>query len=146
MKTPIESLLSLRRWEEDEAKNLFVLAKKDLEKEEDRLASLEKNFVSLRKRMKENEKKAPTIDQIRQAQQHFEHVLALLHQQRDAVALSVTRLEEATRIMAAASLERKKFEKVDDRQKEAERNEKNRKEKRDIDEHAVMRYKKNAGV
>lgn len=146
MKTPIESLLSLKRWEEDEAKSLFVLAKKDLEREEDRLASLEKNFSALRRGMKENEKKAPTIDQIRQAQQHFEHVLDQLQSQRKAVALSVNRLEEATRIMAAASLERKKFEKVDGRQKEAERHEIHRKQERDMDEHAVMRYKKNAGV
>jgi flagellar protein FliJ len=146
MKTPIESLLSLRRWEEDEAKNFFVLAKKELEKEEDRLAGLEKNFASFREALREKEKKGSTIDQIKQAQQRFDHLLLLIHRQRDEVAGSAQRLEEAKRIMTAASLERKKFERVDDRHKEAERHESQRKEGRDIDEHAVLRYKKKTGV
>jgi len=146
MSTPIESLLTLRRWEEDEAKSLFVLAKKDLENEEDRLSGLERNFTALREGIKANENKGLTIDQIRQAQQHFDHLMLLLQRQRDAVAKSAQRLEEAARIMAAAALERKKFEKVDNRQKEAGRREQLKKEERDIDEHAVQRYKRNTAV
>jgi|WetSurMetagenome_2_1015567.scaffolds.fasta_scaffold00033_53 flagellar protein FliJ len=146
MKSPIESMLTLRRWEEDETKNLFVLAKKELEKEEDRLLSLEKNFAALRAAMKANEKKPATIDQISQAQRHLDHITLLIHRQRETVAGCSKRLEEAAVIMAAASLERKKFEKVDDRQKEAKKKENRKKEERDIDEHAVLRYKKNTGI
>jgi flagellar protein FliJ len=146
MKTPIESLLTLRRWEEDEAKSLFVTAKKALETEEERLASIETNFAALREGIKEHEKKGATIDQIRQAQQHFDHLMLLLQQQRCAVARSAERLEEATVIMAAASLERKKFEKMDDRHKEVVKHEIRKKEERDIDEHAVQRYKKHEKV
>jgi flagellar biosynthesis chaperone FliJ len=66
-----------------------------------------------------------------------------LQLQKDVVAIGIKRLEEATRIMAGASMERKIFEKVDDRHKEVERHEMYKKEEKDINEHAVMRYKKN---
>jgi flagellar export protein FliJ len=145
MKNPLENLLSLKRWEEDEAKNLFVLAKRELEDEEARLESLEENFRKICESIKEKENKAATIDEIRQRQHHIEHLLALLQLQKDAVATGIKRLEEATRIMSEASMERKIFEKVDDRHKEAEKYELHKKEERDIDEHAVMRYKKNGG-
>jgi flagellar export protein FliJ len=143
MKNPLESLLSLKRWEEDEAKNLFVLAKKELEEGETCLESLERNFKAIREGIKENENKSVTIDEIRQRQQHIEHLVALLQLQKDVVAIGIKRLEEATRIMAGASMERKIFEKVDDRHKEVERHEMYKKEEKDINEHAVMRYKKN---
>jgi flagellar export protein FliJ len=143
MKNPLENLISLKRWEEDEAKNLFVLAKRELEEEEARLDSLEDNFKGMREAIKGSDNKTATIDEIRQRQQHIEHLVCLLQLQKDAVAIAGKRLEEATRIMAEASMERKVFEKVDERHKEAEKYELHKKEERDIDEHAVMRYKKN---
>jgi flagellar export protein FliJ len=143
MKTPLESMLSLKRWEEDEAKNLFVLAKKELEEQETRLAGLEKNFDAIRCGIRENEYKPATIDEIRQRQQHIEHLVALLQLQKDMVATGIKRLEEAAKIMSGASMERKIFEKLDDRHKEVEKHEMHMKEEKDIDEHAVMRYKKN---
>jgi flagellar export protein FliJ len=142
MKSPIESLLTLRRWEEDEARNLFVLAKKELVGEEERLAKLERDFAALREGMEERSKAASSIDEIRQAQQCFDHLMLLLKLQRDSVAKSAMKLEEAARVMAAAAMERKKFEKVDDRQKQARRREVGKREERNIDEHAVLRYKK----
>ena len=142
MSTPLESILSLKRWEEDEAKNLFVLAKKELEGEEERLETLEKNFLAIRDGIKADGNSSATIDEIRQRQQHIEHVLALLQLQKEAVATGIRRLEDATAIMSEASMERKIFEKVDERHKEAERQVIHKKEEKDMDEHAVMRYKK----
>jgi flagellar export protein FliJ len=144
MNSPLESLLSLKRWEEDEAKEFFVLARKELEREESCLEGLEQRFIAMRKEMKGNEKRAMTIDEMRQQQQHSEHLVALLHIQKGIVAASIRRLDEAASIMAAVSIERKIYEKVDDRHKAAEKYQVHRKEGRDMDEHAVTRYKKNA--
>jgi flagellar protein FliJ len=142
MKNPFESLLSLKRWEEDEAKNLFVTAKKDLEKEEERLEGFERNFSELRNSRNLREKKPATIDEIRQVQAHMDRLMSLLRQQKDAVAMSRKRLDDAIRIMAEAQKERKIFETVDEKNKAAEKQVKHKKEEKDIDEHAVMRYKK----
>jgi flagellar export protein FliJ len=145
MKTPLENLLSLKRWEEDEAKNLVALAKKDLDLEENRLAGLEENFSILRKKMQPPEKGAVSIDEIKKMNEHMEHLVRLLQRQKDVVAASGKRLNEAMNILAEAAKERKTYETVDGRHKEAERRELNKKEQKGIDEHAVMRYKKHYG-
>jgi flagellar protein FliJ len=142
MKNPLESLLSLKRWEEDEAKNLFVTARQELDEKEERLEGLERNFAELRDNIKLREKKPAAIDEIRQVQAHMERLLSFLQQQKDAVAMSRKRLDDAARIMEEAQKERKIFEKVDEKNKAAEKQVKQKKEEKDIDEHAVMRYKK----
>jgi flagellar protein FliJ len=142
MKSALDSLLSLKRWEEDEAKNLFVLAKKELESEEARLESLETDFAAISRSIKEDEKKAVTIEKMGQAHRHLEHLVSLLQRQKKVIAKSEKRLEEARIIMAGASLERKIYEKVEDKHKEEERHEALKKEERDMDEHAVIRYKR----
>ncbi len=145
MKTPLENLLSLKRWEEDEAKNLFAVARKDLDEHEKRLAQLEDNFRVLRERMQYADEGAVTIDEIQKLNWHMEHLLALLQSQKVSVAASEKRLDEAMRILAEAATERKTYEKVDERHKDAERGEMKKKEQRGIDEHAVMRHNKHYG-
>jgi flagellar export protein FliJ len=145
MKTPLENLLSLKRWEEDEAKNLFATAKNELDLEEKRLAVLEENFNILREKMQYSEKRAVTIDEIKKMNEHMEHLFALLQRQKDAICASIKRLDEAMKILAEAAKERKTYETVDERHKEVERHELKKKEQKGIDEHAVMRYKKQYG-
>ena len=145
MKTPLENLLSLKRWEEDEAKNLVAWAKKDLDIEEKRLAGLEENFSILRKKMQYPEKGAVTIDEIKKMNEHMEHLFGLLQHQKDTIVASEKRLNEAMNILAEAAKERKTYETVDERHKEAERHELKKKEQKGMDEHAVMRYKKHYG-
>jgi len=142
MKTPLENLLSLKRWEEDEAKNLVAWARKDLDLEEKRLAGLEENFNSLREKMQCPPKGVVTIDEIKQINEHMEHLFGLLQRQKDAIVASEKRLSEAMNILAEAAMKRKTYEIVDERHKEAERHDLNQKEQKGIDEHAVMRYKK----
>jgi flagellar FliJ protein len=142
MKTPLENLLSLKRWEEDEAKNLVAWARKDLDIEEKRLAGLEENFSILREKMRYPEKGAVTIDEIRKMNEHMQHLFGLLQRQKDVIIASEKRLNEAMSILAEAARERKTYEKVDERHKEAARQELNKKEQKGIDEHAIMRYKK----
>jgi flagellar FliJ protein len=142
MKNPLESLLSLKRWEEDEARNLFVTAKQGLDEEEERLEGLERSFSEIRESFRIRGKKASSIDEIRQVQTHMERLVTLLQHQKDAVEMSRKRLDDATRIMEEAQKERKIFEKVDEKNKAVEKHEKQKKEEKDIDEHAVMRYKK----
>jgi len=145
MKTPLESLLSLKRWEEDEAKNIFAEARKDLDEQEKRLARLEENFRVLRERMQYTDKGAVTIDEIQKLNRHMEHLFGLLQNQKLSVTASKNRLDEAMQILTKAAKERKTYEKVDERQKESERGERKKKERRGIDEHAVMRHRKNYG-
>jgi flagellar export protein FliJ len=145
MKTPLESLLSLKRWEEDEAKNLFAIAKKELDVQEKGLASLEENFRVLRDKMRNPDKAAVTIDEIQKLNAHMEHLFRLLQSQKLSVDASKKRLDEAMKILSEAAIERKTYEKVDERHKEAERGELKKKEQRGIDENAVMRHKKHYG-
>jgi len=141
MKTPLESLISLKRWEEDEAKNLFAMARKELDDQERRLADLEENFGALRKRMTYSENEAVSIDEIQKLNGQMEHLFKLLERQKALVAEGRTRMEEAMKILSDASKERKTYEKVDEKHKEAERGEVRKKEQKGIDEHAVMRHK-----
>ena len=145
MRTPLESLLSLKRWEEDEAKNLFAVAKKDLDEQEKRLADLEENFRSLRDKIRHPDKAAVAIDELQKLNAYLEHLFKLLQSQKSSVEASKKRLDEAMKILAEAAKERKTYEKVDERHKEAERGELKKKEQRGIDEHAVMRHKKHYG-
>jgi flagellar export protein FliJ len=145
MKTPLENILSLKQWEEDEAKNLVALARKDLNLEEKRLAGLEENFSLLREKMQYPEKGAVAIDDIRKMNEHMENLIRLIRRQKDVVAASGKRLDEAMSILAEAAKERKTYETVNDRHKEAERYELKKKEQKGTDEHAVMRYKKHYG-
>ncbi|HMK55603.1 MAG TPA: flagellar export protein FliJ [Dissulfurispiraceae bacterium] len=141
MKTPLESLISLKRWEEDEAKNLFAMARKELDDQDRRLADLEENFGALRKRMTYSENEAVSIDEIQKLNGQMEHLFKLLERQKALVAEGRTRMEEAMKILSDASKERKTYEKVDEKHKEAERGEVRKKEQKGIDEHAVMRHK-----
>ncbi len=142
MKSPLENLLSLKRWEEDEAKNLFATAKRALELEEGRLSELEGNFRVLREKMRLSGEKAVTIDEIRKMNGQMEYLFGLLQRQKESVASSSKRLDEAKKILAEAAKQRKTYETVDERHKDAERQEQKKKEQKGIDEHAVMRYKK----
>ena len=145
MKTPLENLLSLKRWEEDEAKSLYAVAKRDLDVEEQRHADLETNFKVLRAKMQYPENGAVAIDEIRKMNDHLEHLLGLLQHQKGIVAASEKRLSEAMNILAEASKQRKTYEKVDERHKDAETQELKKKEQKGMDEHASMRYKKHYG-
>jgi flagellar export protein FliJ len=145
MKTPLESMLSIKRWEEDEAKNLFAVAKKDLDEREERLANLEDNFRVLREKTRNSGKDAVRIDEIQKQNGHMEHLFKLLQSQKASVEASKKRLDETMQILAEAAKERKTYEKVDERHKETELGEMKKKEQRGIDEHAVMRHKKHYG-
>ena len=57
MKTPVASLLSLKRWEEDEAKNIFAALLKSLDLEEKLLHEFESMHLKICEtlRLKSNE-------------------------------------------------------------------------------------------
>jgi len=142
MKSPLESLLPLKRWEEDEAKNLFATARRDLDMEEERLEALERNFSDLRAKMNFSEKEPVGIDEIKKMNAHMEHLLDLLQHQKKTVAASGKRLDEAAQILAEASKQRKTYETVDAHRRGAERQVQKKKEQKGMDEHAAVRYKK----
>ncbi len=142
-KTPLESLLTLKHWEEEEAKGLFATAKKEFEIEEKRLLSLEENFKTIREEVGCSQKGPISIDDIKKQGEHMEHLCRLICVQKENVAASQKRLDQAKEILANASKECKIYERVEEKHKQAEMAELKRKEQRVIDEHAVTRYKKN---
>lgn len=142
MKTPLESLLSLKRWEEDEAKSLLATARNDLDLEKKRLSGLEENFRLLKEKMQYSDKAGQDISEIQKMGLHMEHLFSLLEKQKAIVADREKRLSEAMKILAEASKVRKTYETVDERHKASERLELKKKEQKRIDEHAVIRYKK----
>jgi len=142
MKTPLESLLSLKKWEEDEAKNLFALARKELDEQEQRLSELEEKFGALRKRMSCLENEAVTIDEIQKLNGQMEHLFKLLERQKATVEAGKFRMDEAMKILSEASKECKTYEKVNEKHREFERREVKKGEQKGMDEHAVIRHKK----
>ena len=124
---------------------MFAIARKDVDEQEKRLADLEDNFGALRDKIRNPNKAAVTIDEIQKLNAHMEHLFSLLQIQKESVAASQKRMDEAMNILAEAAKDRKTYEKVDERHKEAERGELKKKEQRGMDEHAVMRHKKHYG-
>lgn len=141
-KTPLESLLTLKHWEEEEAKGLFATAKKEFEIEEKRLLGLEENFKLIRDEAGCSQNGPICIDDIKKRNEHMEHLCRLIGRQKENVDASQKRLDQAKEILANASMERKIYERVEEKHKAAEMFEQKRKEQRVIDEHAVTRYKK----
>jgi flagellar export protein FliJ len=142
MKNPLESVLTIKRWEEDEAKQLLGDARRALTLEEQCLMHLQEHFGLMQERGTAMERKGVAIDTLFQLQKHLEHLTAQVRHQKTVVAEKQRLLDEAMRILAETAKERKVFEKVDERQKKAERDAKLKQEQKGMDEHAVTRYKK----
>lgn len=137
MRTPLESLLNIKRWKEDEAKNRFAILLKELSVEEKRLHDLEEQYNSTSKKLDRNTDELVNIDEIRKLNEYLEHLLIRIHQQKKVIADKEKQVEEARRSLVEASKEKKIFEKLDEKQKSAFKKESKRKEQVGTDEHAV---------
>lgn len=137
MRTPIESLLSLKRWKEDEAKNHFVILLKELAIEEKRLYDFEEQYNFIIKRLQCNAGEFVNIDEIRKLNQYLEHLLIRIQNQRNVIAEKERQVEAARKHLIEASKEKKIFEKLDEKQKTAAKKEFQRKEQVRTDESAV---------
>lgn len=136
----LESLLNLKIWKEDEAKNRFAVLLKELATEERRLCELEDRYSSTGKELAiktEDTDELVNIDEIKRLNEYLEHLLIRIHRQKKVIAEKERQVEDARKALVEASKEKKIFEKLDERHKFALKKEHKRKEQIGIDEHAV---------
>lgn len=132
----LESLLNLKIWKEDEAKNRFAVLLKELATEERRLHELEDQYSSTGKKLECTDEMV-NIDEIKRLNEYLEHLLIRIHRQKGIIAEKERQVEEARKALVEASKEKKIFEKLDERHKSALKKEHKRKEQIGTDEHAV---------
>jgi flagellar FliJ protein len=137
MRTPIESLLNIKRWNEDEAKNRFALLLKELASEEGRLRDLEEQYRSLGKKIESGMDELVNIDDIKKLNQYLENTLIRIHRQKKTIAEKERTVEDARICLVEASREKKVFERLDEKNKAVLEKEHARKEQIRTDEHAV---------
>lgn len=140
MPTPVESLLNLKRWEEDEAKNRFAWLLKELAIEEGLLKELEQNYALSSEKVKNYHDEPKTIDKIQELFVFIEALLSKIHRQEEAIKNKGLEVERARMLLNEATKERKTFERLDERQKEITKKEMERKEQKITDEHASARH------
>jgi flagellar FliJ protein len=137
MKTPVESLLSLKRWQEDEAKNIFAALLKALDLEEKRLYELESMHLKICETLRRKSDEFINIDDIKKQNEYLEHLLRMIHRQTKVIAQKEKEVEESRRLLAEATKEKKIFERLDDKHREAIKKEIIKTEQAATDEHAV---------
>ncbi|MFO0752730.1 MAG: flagellar export protein FliJ [Thermodesulfovibrionales bacterium] len=145
MSTPVESLLNIRRWKEDEAKNRFALLLRDLAAAEEQLLSLEGRFEELRRRF-DCCGELLSIEEVQSMSEHVDRLIATLENQKRVVAEKQHMVEAARSALAEATRERKIFERLDEKQKEAREREHRRKEQIRLDEHAATGHTRKKDV
>ncbi|MBF0558951.1 MAG: flagellar export protein FliJ [Nitrospirae bacterium] len=141
----IESLLNLKRWSEDEAKNLFALRLKELAVEEKRLADMEEQYRDIDCRFEAASSELIDVDEIKKLNEYLGHLLVRIRRQREVIILKETLVEEARKMLQEASKEKKTFEKLDEKQKRHLREAAMKKEQIGTDEHAGVRHARKTG-
>lgn len=143
MTRSIESLLNLKRWREDEVKNLFAQLLKELAVEEEKLAALETQHHMISEKLGEGSEDLVSIEEIRKLQEYSEQLVTRIGHQQEAVASRQEKVEAARAILAEAAKDRKTFERLDEKMRETVESMLQRKEQADADERAVTQYGRN---
>ena len=136
----IESLLSIKRWKEDEAKQQFAHFLRELVLEEKRLQGLEEKYKEAEKNFESVSNKSVEISEIRKLNRYLEHLVERIRYQKKVIALKESQVEEARKLLQEASKEKKTFERLDEKQKDSFNKSERRKEQIRIDENAVIRH------
>ncbi|MCL4493006.1 MAG: flagellar export protein FliJ, partial [Nitrospirae bacterium] len=119
MSGAIKSLLSIKKWKEDEAKNMFAVFIKELDTEEKRLLSLEEQFQATRQRLECSINELININELKRLNEYLDHVLAKIERQKKEVVEKEKQVEEARNVLVDATKDRKIFEKLDEKQRDA---------------------------
>lgn len=145
MTRSLESLLNLKRWREDEVKNLFALLLKELAVEEEKLALLETQHALIADKLNEGTEELVDIDEIRKLQEYSDHLVTRIQQQRESVVSRQEKVDTCRALLLEVSQERKTFERLDEKMRESAEFEHQRKEQVDADERAVTQYGRHRG-
>ncbi len=140
MSTSIQSLLGLKRWKEDELKSLFGLLSKELHAEQETLETLESQHALIGAKLAGGGDELMDIAEIRTTQDYAEHLILQIRRQQSVIAEKQRQVDETRALLLEASKERKTFERLDEKQRQAAEQEKQRKEQNDADERAVITY------
>jgi flagellar FliJ protein len=140
MSTAVESLLTLKRWREDEAKDAFALALKELAVEEDRLVGLEDALRVVEREFKRYSEHDTDIETIKRALEYQTGVLRQIESQRLLIQQKQEFVEKARLELVEATREKRIFERLLERQKEAEAKELLKREQIQSDESASIRF------
>lgn len=137
MRTPIECLLNIRRWNEDEAKSRFAASLKELAVEEKHLLNFEHQYNTTSKKLECGPEELVNIAEFMKLNEYLEQLLVKIHHQMKVIAEKERLVEIARRALVEATKEKKVFEKLDEKHKEVIKSESRRKEQIGTDEHAV---------
>lgn len=137
MKTPIESLLSIKRWHEDEAKNFFAALLKELAVEEKQLLNFEHQYNTISKKLECGPDEAVNVSEFLKLNEYLEQLLVKIHRQIKVIAEKERLVELARKALIEATKEKKVFEKLDEKHKDVIKADSRRKEQIGTDEHAV---------
>lgn len=140
MSAVIKSLLSIKRWKEDEAKNRFAVFLKELSTEEKRLLKLESRFKSISEELECGADRLINIDEIKKLNEYLGHLIVKIDHQKRVIIEKEKQVEAARNRLMDASKDRKIFERLDEKQMEALGKEHKRKEQIGTDEHAATRH------
>ncbi len=143
MRTTFESLLNLKRWNEDEAKNRVALRIRELTAEEHRLVHIEKQYQAYQQKAGVLLDGFIDIDEMRKVHDHLDHLVVRIRQQKSVIEDRKRRLEEARKSLLEASKERKIFERLDEKERLAMERGLLKDEQRRTDEYVVSGYKRN---
>lgn len=141
----IESLLNLKRWNEDQAKQRFAILLRELAVEEKRLLGLEEKYRFTEAEFESASGELIEIAEISKINRYLEHLLARIRQQKQVIVLKERQVEESRKALLEASKEKKTFEKLDEKQKDLIGREIRRKEQIRMDDTAVMRHARKTG-
>ncbi|MBN2654440.1 MAG: flagellar export protein FliJ [Nitrospirae bacterium] len=141
MSTIIESLLKIKRWTEDDAKNKFAEILKALSVEEHRLVDLEHQYKSIVLRIKSEARMEIDIDKLKKMHEYSEHMLNKIQLQKTVVLAREADVETARKILTEATKDKKIFEKLDEKQKTAIKEEYKKNEQARTDEHTSARFR-----
>ncbi len=134
-KVKLKSILNLKEWKEEEAKNHLAVLIKDLASEEKKFINLEEqyNFIADKKF---NDSEPVNIDEIKKLNEYLENLLIKIHRQKKVIADKEKQVEDARKHVIETSREKKIFKRLDEKHKAALKIDKNRKEQILTDEHA----------
>lgn len=137
MRTPIECLLNIKCWTEDEARNFFALQLKELAAEERHLLNFEAQYNATSKKLECGPDEPVDISEFMKLNEYLERLLVKIHHQIKVIAEKERQVEIARKALVEATKEKKVFEKLDEKHKEGVKAELRRKEQIGTDEHAV---------
>ena len=117
MTTPLESLLSLKRWREDEAKNQFAVLLRELIKEEQNLHRTENQYSAVSERLESSMSELVNIDEIKRLNEYLGSLLIKSHLQRGVISEKERLVKDARKLLVGASTEKKIIERLNDKRK-----------------------------